>query len=247
MCFLKSKNSWMTAPIVWLVGEIVLILLWVVAAPDWLCRNFDYGGTSPVESATIGLFVFQIFFMWFVPPMRNRRHCTFWLTMFTIITMIAIVRELDLHKLLITTPADQLATHGTPFKMRFLTNSGNPLSDRLLVLGCFTITIAVCGGTLAFFLKRLITGLFKFHPVSWSVGFIGGTGILIQITDRVPSILRKKFDINLSESITTLFTVLEEGQEVLLPIFAVIAILQAHFIYNNDASDAAPLERFKEL
>ena len=44
-----------------------------------------------------------------------------------------------------------------------------------------------------------------------------------------------------------LTTALEEGQELLLPLFIILAVLQAHFIYNSDADDAAPLARHREL
>lgn len=247
MCFLKSKHSWLAAPIVWAAGIATLLTLWLTASPEWLERNFDNGGTSPVESATIGLFLLVIPFMWLVPPIRDRRHRAFWLTLFTVITLLAVVRELDLHKLLIPPSADPLATRGTPFKLRYLTNSHNPLSGRLIVLGGFAITIAVCGGTLLYFLRRLLRGLFKLHPVSWSVGFIGGTGLLIQFTDRMPATLRKDFGVNLSASASALFTVLEEGQEILLPIFAILAILQAHFIYNHEPDDARALAPFREM
>ena len=79
------------------------------------------------------------------------------------------------------------------------------------------------------------------------MGFFGGTIILIQITDRLPAVLRKDLGIRISESLHALMTALEEGQELLLPLFVVIAVLQAHFIYNNERTDSAPLDRFRGL
>lgn len=246
MYLIKSRSSWLLAPIIWLTGVVAIIITWLVASPEWVMNAFDQKGESPIEIMTIALFYLQIGLFWLVPPIRRNRHPYLWLTIFSIITMIAIARELDWHRLMVTTSDLPGSTQGTPFKMRFLTNSANPLGDRLIVLFSFVFTITICGGTLLFFLKRLWSGLFKFHPVSWSIGFLGGTTILVQFFDRMPSVLRKKFGIVLSESPRALFAAMEEGQELLLPLFVILATLQAHFIYNNRASDNVEIEKFKE-
>ena len=247
MNLLKSKHSWLAAPVLWLVGVLALLLTWALATPEWIAFHFDNDGASPVESATVGLFFLQAAFFWLVPPMRAGKWRTFWLTDFSLLTFFGICRQLDWHKLLISASDLPGATCGTPFKMRFLTNSANPLGDRLIVAACFAVVIVFCVGTLLFFLRRLLTGLFKLHPVCWSIGFFGGTLIPIQITDRLPSVLRKDFGIHISDNMHALTTTLEEGLELFLPLFIILATLQAYFIYNNDAADSAPLERFKEF
>jgi hypothetical protein len=249
MPFLKSKHSWLAAPLLWLAGVLALLLTWALATPEWIQFHFDNDGISPVESATIGLFFLQIGLLWLVPPMRPGWQRPLWLADFSLLTLFAVCRELDWHKLMVHASGLPGATTGTAFKMRFITNPANPLGDRLLVVACFAVVILACGGTLLFFLRRLLTGLFKLHPVCWSMGFFGGTVILIQLADRLPSVLRTKHHIILSDSLHALSTVLEEGQELLLPLFVILAILQAHFIYVSGAGadDAAPLERFKTL
>jgi len=247
MCFLKSKHSWLAAPLLWLGGILVLILTWSLATPAWITAHFDNKGSSPVESTTVGLFFVQIAFLWLLPPMRQCKQRLFWLADFSLITLFAICRELDWHKLLITASHLPGTTHGTPFKMKLLTNPGNPLSDRLIVAACFVAVIVICGGTLLYFLRRLISGLFKLHPVCWSIGFFGGTCILIQIVDRLPAVLRHDFKIVISEHLHALTLALEEGQELLLPLMIILAIIQAHFIYNDDADSHEPFIKFKEL
>ena len=121
--------------------------------------------------------------------------------------------------------------------MRFLTNSINPLSDRLLVLFWFGVVIALCAGTLIWYIRPLLKGLLKFHPVCWSIAFLGGAGILINLFDRMGSVLRKKFEILLTADQKAFTTVLEEGQELLLPLIIIIAIIQSHFIYNRDDAE----------
>ena len=51
----------------------------------------------------------------------------------------------------------------------------------------------------------------------------------------------------ISDSLHALTTALEEGQELLLPLFIILAILQAHFIYNDDPSERAALDRHRML
>ena len=247
MCFLKSKFSWLAAPLVWLVGIAALTLVWALNTPEWIEAHFDNQGASPVEAATLGFFYLQIVFLWLLPPVRPGRYRWLWLTDFSLLTFFAICRELDWHRLLVQASNLPGTTRGTPFKLKFLLNANNPLADRLIVLFCFVFVIALCGGTLLYFSRRLLKGLFILHPVCWSIGFLGGTLILIQIFDRANSVLRKDLGIMLSSSQHALTTVLEEGHELFLPIYIMLATLQAFFIYNNEPSADAPLNRFKDL
>ncbi len=239
MHVLKSSRSWLAAPVLWLAGIAALFLAWALNYPcpeEWIQRYFDHDGHSFVEAVTIGFFFLQITFIWLFPPMAKGRRRVFWQTAFSLITLTAVCRELDWHKAMIDVSAIPGATTGTPFKMRFLTNPANPLGDRLLVLACFVLVIALCGGTLLYFIRRLWKGLFKLHPVCWSIAFLGGTCILVQIVDRAPSILRKKFGVVLSAPVQSLLSVLEEGQELLLPLFAMLAVVQAYFLYGEEES-----------
>lgn len=247
MCFLKSKYSWLTAPLLWVAWVTVITLVWATHSPDWISVHFDHDNSSPVETATVCFLWFQIGLMWLVPPMPPSWKRTFWLADFSLISVIAVCRKLDLHKSLIAPSHVLGATTGTPFKLKFLTNSNNPLMDRLVVAACFVAAIALCGGTLAYYWRRLLKGLFRMHPVCWSIAFMGGTAILCQIADRLPATLRHSFSIQLSPRLFSLASVMEEGQEPLLALFAILAILQAHFIYNNCSPDAVELTRYREL
>ena len=247
MNFLKSKHSWLAAPLLWITWMIGITLVWATHSPDWVMAHFDHENGSPVERATVCFLCFQIGLMWLVPPMRASRKRAFLLADFSLISAIAICRKLDLHKLLITASNLPGATTGTPFKLKFLTNPCNPLADRLVVAACFALAIALCGGTLLYFLRRLLKGLFRLHPACWSIAFVGGTAILCQIADRIPANLRHSFGVHLNPSQFAFASVMEEGQETLLPLFIILAILQAHFIYNSDPADSADLARFRDL
>lgn len=252
MNFLKSKRSWMAAPILWFATLCTLFAVWAFSpcTEEWLATYIDNDGRSFVEVVTIGFFVLQFFCIWLIPPMEPGKRRVFWQVDFSLITWIAVCRELDWHKAWINMEKiSQIpgASHGTPFKMRFLTNSANPLADRLIVLLCFVVVIAVCGGTLLYFIRRLLKGLFKLHPVCWTIGFLGGVTILIQVFDRMPSILNKKFHYALSPSMSTLFNILEEGQELLLPLFVILALLQAFFIYVEKPGDEEAMAKYRAL
>jgi len=237
----------MSAPLLWLAGILILVAIWSVTTPEWVTAHFDNDGASPVESVTVGLFFFQIGFLWLLPPMRPGWQRPLWMADFSLLTFFAICRELDWHKLLVSASNLPGATHGTPFKMKFLTNPHNPLGDRIIVAVCFALVLGLFAGTLFYFIRRLLTGLFKLHPVCWTIGFFGGTLILIQIVDRLPADLRHAAGFRISDHLHALTTVLEEGQELLLPLFMILAIMQAHFIYNDAPADSAPLARFKDL
>jgi hypothetical protein len=103
----------------------------------------------------------------------------------------------------------------------------------------FTATI----GPLLYFIKRLLKGLWRFHPVSWTMAAFGASGVAVQMFDRMPAFLRDKELLDpvlmdgSSGTATALFKALEEGGEMMMAIFALIAILQAHAIYSPDTPD----------
>lgn len=235
---LNSKKSWLAAPALFLLGVAAIIAVWLTHSPEWVQAHFDADGASPVESATIGLFYMVIGLLWLVPAMRCPKARRFWRWDFSLVTMLAICRELDWHKSWIDTSnvryvAGKLAGKaftGTAYKLKFLTRTDAPWTDKLIVVAFFAVFIGVLGGTILYFLPRLWRGLWKLHPVSWSIGFLGGVGVLVNVTDRFPSVLRK-MGVRLTDSVEALQTAMEEGLELLLPLMAILAILQAYFIY----------------
>ena len=76
---------------------------------------------------------------------------------------------------------------------------------------------------------------------------LGGTGMLIQFLDRVPSILRRKFGILLTPGADSAFAAFEEGFELLLPVFAILAILQAYLIYVDPVDEGTAPEKWREI
>ena len=129
---------------------------------------------------------------------------------------------------------------GTPFKMRFLTNGNVPITAKLCVLFYFGAFFGVFAALLAYYAIPLFKGFFRFHPVAWSICFLGGSGFLVQIMDRFPAWYRhlsEKKELGKGDFVNSPFgsfcTCFEEGSEMILAIFALLAILQAHTIYTR--------------
>ena len=76
---------------------------------------------------------------------------------------------------------------GTPFKARFLTNGAVPFGAKAFVVLYFAAFFGVFAATLAYFAVPFVKGVFSLHPVAWTVGCFGGSGVLVQIADRLPS------------------------------------------------------------
>jgi hypothetical protein len=125
---------------------------------------------------------------------------------------------------------------GTPFKMRFLRADGVPFGAKIFVVLFLFSLFGVFGSLLAGYSVIFVKGLFKLHPVAWSVGCLGASGVMVQICDRLPAWIRSSMGWTKESApvaFTSICTALEEGGEMMLALFALTAILQAHLLYSN--------------
>ena len=170
----------------------------------------------------------------------------------------AVVKEMDLHVMVmhylypevvradgsvygLVKPNGQPLT-GTPFKMRFLTNSGAPFGAKAIAVAYFMLFFGVFGVTLMYFAKDLVVGFFKTLPPAWTMCCFGTAGVMVQLCDRMPAWVRHIRGLTKPkgdeiDAISSLFTALEEGGEMLIAIFAILAILQAHKLYTPKCRD----------
>ena len=84
-------------------------------------------------------------------------------------------------------------------------------------------------------------GFFALHPVAWTMCCFGTSGVMVQLCDRMPAWIRHVRGLSKSDtvdSVSSLFTALEEGGEMMIALFALLAIYQAHRIYHSAAADA---------
>ena len=260
MNILVSRRSWLLAPIAWALSLAVLTAIWAAMEPAALEDAFSAGGYSFFEVLTVPFFALIVPAVWLCCPFSgSTARKSFLCLCVSCVAVMAVAKELDLHLALLKFAYPEVVgpdggvyglvkpngdpLGGTPFKMRFLTNGAAPLGAKGLVLAYFALLFGVFAAMLACYAPRLVKGFFRLHPVAWSVCFLGLSGVMVQVSDRLPAWYRHVTDVRMSPAAAALCTVLEEGGEMMLAAFALLAILQAHAIYAPDdpPSDLAEL------
>lgn len=246
MNLLVSRKSWLLAPLLFVAGFGAFAVCWSVMEPQVLMANFDADGHSMVELMTLPLFAAIAPLSWLCCPVAgSARRKAFWCSVFSFLAFMALVRELDWHKAWVAMlwPDVVASFRGTAFKMRFLTSGTVPFMPKAFVAVFFAAFFAATIGPLLYFGRRLLKGLWKLHPVSWTMAAFGATGVVVQTCDRLPSLLRNNGLVSpdlidkATGPLTSLFVALEEGGEMMLAAFALIAILQAHAVYSPDSPE----------
>lgn len=246
---LVAKRSWMLAPAVFLLAVALLAATWAVMDPQALLAAFDADGRSFFETLTLPFYALIVPVVWLCCPFGgSAKRKAILCAGVSCVAAMAVVKELDLHLVAMNALYPDVVANfkGTPFKMRFITGSGIPAAAKALAIAYFALFFGVFAAMLAYFFLRLVKGFFRFHPVAWTMCFFGGSGVMVQMFDRLPAWYRHAKDLpksDLADSFTAFCTVFEEGGEMLIAAFALLAILQAHAIY---ARDNPPLE-FAEL
>ena len=253
MKFEIKDKSFLTAPAIFLLLLLALLVTWAVMEPAALRNAFDNDGRSPFELITLPFYAALIPLVWWKKPFtgsawRKGVLCS----AVTCVAFMAIVKELDLHLMALhawfpeTVDANGhvygllrkngTPLTGTPCKMRVLTNPGTPLMMKAAVVVYFAGLFGVFAALLAYFARPLITGIFKLHPVAWSVSCLGASGVMVQVMDRLPAWVRHAqhaAKAKTVDSFSSFCTAFEEGGELMIAIFGLLAIWQAHRIYNG--------------
>ena len=236
MNMITSKRSWLLAPIVSLLFALLLVALWAIMDPQTLARNFANKGHAPVELMTLPLFALIVPLVWLCPPVSgSTARQVRWSALWSLLGVMAIVRETDLHRMLFANIWPEIARtfRGTVFKMRFLKADEIPFMPKLFVFLFFVAFFAAVVVPLARYIVPLVKGFFKFEPVAWTMAFFGGVSTMVLTVDRLPANLRHA-NISVSDSVLALMTAFEEGGEMLMALLALLAILQAHLIFGRN-------------
>lgn len=251
---MERDKSFLVSPIVFIVTSLILMATWAMLEPATLHHYFDNDGRSPFELATLPFFAAIIPLVWWKCPFTgSKQRKAILCAAVSCVAFFAICKELDLHLVAMHALYPDIVgvdgnVHGllkpngspltgTPFKMRFLTNAGVPFMAKTFVLLYFTGLFGVFAALLAYFAKDLLVGFFNFHPAAWSVCFLGGSGVMVQLCDRMPAWVRHVKGVpkeKVIDGVSSFFTAFEEGGEMMIAIFALIAIVQAHRIYKNN-------------
>ena len=250
MNLLVSKNSWMLAPVVYLLALGMLAIVWSVMDPASLRAAFDADGRSFFETLTIPFYALIVPTVWLCCPFSgSAKRKALLCAGVSCVAVMAIMKQLDIHLSVIQSLYPDVVANfkGTPFKMRFLTRSGIPLGAKLVAVSYFVLFFGVFAAMLAYYFPKLVKGFFQLHPVAWSMAFFGISGVTVQICDRLPAWYRHMKGLPKSDVVGGAFqsfcTAFEEGGEMMIAAFALIAILQAHAIYARDV----PPDKFADL
>ena len=216
MDVLTSKRSWLVAPVAAILMYAVLLAVWAAIEPSALVPLFDNDGASPVELMTLPLFALTVPLAWLCPPCAGpaRRQCA-WSALWSLLGVMAIVRETDVHKALFAKIWPEVAAnfHGTVFKMKFLKASGIPFMPKLFVAVFFVLFFVAVIVPLARYIVPLVKGFFRLEPVAWTMAVFGCVSTSVLVVDRLPANLRHA-GVDLSDSAIALPKVFEEGGEM---------------------------------
>ena len=233
---LIGRKAWLVAPVCFVISLAILVALWWALEPETVMVLFDQDGAAPVELMTLALFALIIPLVWLCPPVGgSARKQAFWCAEWSLLAVMAIVRETDLHKALFADLWPEIAAgfKGTVFKMRFLTAWDMPIVPRLFVLFFFLLFFAAVMLPLVRYILPLAKGFFTLKPVAWSAAVFGATSVLVLVCDRFPAWYRHAHDDTaLPDAAKAFCTVLEEGGEMMMALFALLALLQSYIIFN---------------
>lgn len=243
----KSERGWLAAPMIFAAALACLVAAWAVMDPGVLYRTFDSDGRSPFELATLPFFAAIIPLVWWKCPFSGSvKRRTVLSAMVTVVVVMAVVKQLDLHSVVLNwfypeyVGADgslipgQLVRpngrplNGTPFKMRVITNGEVPFGMKALIVGYFALFFGLFAAGFVYLFQFWVDGVLKFKPASWAWGCFGMSGVLVQISDRLPSWLGHGYGLSSADAGVTksraLCTALEEGGEMMLAGFALLTI-----------------------
>lgn len=239
MNLMTSKKSWLTGPVVSLIWIALLLVVWAVLDPATLDPLFDNHGASPVELMTLPLFALIVPLVWLCPPCggNTKRQCL-WAALWSLLAVMAIVRETDLHKMLFASIWPEVVENftGTVFKMRFLKAADVPFVPKLFVAVFFALFFIALIVPLVRYVLPLIKGFFKFEPVAWTMACFGGASVVVMTVDRLPANMRHA-GIELSDKTLALLTTFEEGGEMAMALLALLAVLQSHLIFGRSSGE----------
>ena len=248
----SAKSMWFLGPIVFVVALCCLLIAWAVMEPAHLMKSFDNNGRSPFELATLPFFALIAPVVWWKCPVEgSRMRRTILSLMVSIVVVMSIVKQLDLHNAALSviyssyvgtdgnllpglSKPNGAPLTGVPFKMRVITNSAVPFGMKTLVVFYFAAFFGVFAAGFLYLLPRWIKGVFKFDPAAWAFGCLGASGVIVQIFDRLPAWLRHSTGVSMIDgdgtvtAMRSFCTAFEEGGEMMIAMFAVMTILFSH-------------------
>ena len=243
-----KKFLWLTGPAVWFILLAALLITWAVMDPNTAIPFFDNNGTSPFELATLPIFALIAAAVWVFNPFEGSKcRQRILQVLVTMVALLAIAKELDLHLVALHYLYPDFVTDtgvmapglfkpngaplgGTPYKMRVLTNGGVPLGMKFFIVTYFVAFFGAFAGGFIYLLPTWVKGVFKLDPCAWAFGTFGASGVVVQISDRLPAWLGHGYGLVKAEDggvtmMQSLVTILEEGGEMMLAVAGVVTVV----------------------
>lgn len=242
------KKAWLTGPLLFFLMLGALFATWALVEPTTLINTFDQGGYSPFELATLPFYAAIVPFVWWKCPFDgSRRRQVVLCTMVSVVAVMAIVKQMDLHLAVLhwlypdcVQESGSLAAGkfvkpngspltGTPFKMRVLTNGAVPFGMKAAILFYFAAFFGTFAAGFAYLGWTWVKGVIRLEPASWAWGCFGGSGVLVQVSDRLPAWLDHAYGLDKhaeggASAASSLCTCLEEGGELMIAVFVLLTI-----------------------
>ena len=241
------KKGWLVPVFAFAACIAALAVAWAVMDPEAAIAFFDQDGRSPFELATLPFYAAIIPAVWMLRPFTGSRKRVFVLCLaVSIVAAMAIVKELDLHLAALHSLYPQFVgadgsllpglfkqngspLTGTPFKMRVLTNAAVPVGMKSFIVAYFALFFGVFAVGFAYLGWTWLKGVFTLKGSSWAWGCFGASGVMVQVADRLPSWLGHAYGLEKNgDGVTkaaSLCTVMEEGGEMMIAIFAILTMI----------------------
>ena len=140
------RRSWLTSPVLFFCGVLVLLAVWAVMDPATLVANFDNDGHSPFELATLPFYAAIVPFVWIFNPFGGSRvRRTLFALMASIVVVMAVVKETDLHNAALHRLYPEYVTEGGSLeKGKLFKNKYKPVEEKkaALVVACAKLKAA---------------------------------------------------------------------------------------------------------
>ena len=206
-----------------LVMCVILCLLAMVMSPQMLMEQTKDGGWIDIATYT----AYGIAILTLVVTCRDfKDNPTLFLALLCLL-IAAVLREAGIQHMLTQTDT-------TAFKIRFFTNPNNPWCEKVRA-ACILFVMAVISLYVIWETAiPLLKGFFKGHAVSWSIAGLCATTIVSKCVDRAHGNYFKWTGTRISEDLLAYLTLFEEGLELFIPLWAVLACLQHHFICKKN-------------
>lgn len=120
-------------------------------------------------------------------------------------------------------------TDSTAFKLRFFTNPANPLYEKCIAFFCLAAVSGLFIYAMVLYLVPAFKGFFLKMAGSWTIITLLSAGAVCKIVDRLPGNLKKAgIILDRDGTLFGICQICEETMEMMLPVLAVIALMQFH-------------------